>query len=157
MNACTFRPNVPQHAVAAGAATRVADTIGSESCATPQPKGGSHSGEDGAGSGDVGGGDGDGGGAGGGGVSSFGCRLPGADSKGSAGPSSQRSLDGTAAAQRLFEETGRLGERRFEGQERKRMWEEEVYARTCTFEVSKGLPRKQLRYFASAQAFSPRS
>ena len=37
--------------------------------------------------------------------------------------------------QRLFGETRRLEERRFEGQERKRMGEEEAYARTCTFEV----------------------
>lgn len=148
MIACTFRPNVPRQSLAAGpAAIRVTRTPGTDS----QPKSskdGGDSGGDGAG-GDGAGGDGAGGGGGGGeGGERFStdvprsapdCRLSGAgDWKGDAPvrPSSRKSLDGTAAAQRLFEETGRLDERRFEGQERKRMWEEEVYARTCTFEVT---------------------
>lgn len=36
---------------------------------------------------------------------------------------------------RLFEESKRLRERRFERTERKNMAEEEIYARTCTFQV----------------------
>lgn len=52
-----------------------------------------------------------------------------------------------AACQRLFEESKRLKERRFEAEERKRMWEEESYARTCTFKVGdyvcESIPRLQ--------------
>lgn len=42
---------------------------------------------------------------------------------------------GGDVGKRLFEEHKRLKERRFEREERKRMQEEEAYARTCTFKV----------------------
>ncbi|CAM9292255.1 unnamed protein product, partial [Ectocarpus fasciculatus] len=50
-------------------------------------------------------------------------------------PSQGRGPPGNVV-QRLFDETRRLDERRFEGQERKKMAEEEEYARTCTFQPS---------------------
>lgn len=137
MDACTFQPNVPRQGVAG--------TIGSGSCLKS-----SKNGRDGDGVGVGGDGDGSGGdghGEGGEGILPDSTRVAGeggrlsraaaTTSKGSADPP-RRSLDRRAVTQRLFEETGRLDERRFEGQERKRMWEEEVYARTCTFEVSRG-------------------
>ncbi|CAB1110047.1 unnamed protein product [Ectocarpus sp. CCAP 1310/34] len=51
-------------------------------------------------------------------------------------PSQGRGCPGNNVMQRLFDETRRLDERRFEGQERKNMAAEEEYARTCTFQVS---------------------
>lgn len=77
-------------------------------------------------------------------------RLSGATAVGSGVPSQEGRRRGrarsrnsvfpaeTAVAQRLYNETKRLAERRFEAQERKRMGAEEVYARTCTFEVRAG-------------------
>ncbi|CAN0023678.1 unnamed protein product, partial [Ectocarpus sp. 12 AP-2014] len=51
-------------------------------------------------------------------------------------PSQGRGCPGNNVVQRLFDETRRLDERRFEGQERKNMAAEEEYARTCTFQPS---------------------
>ncbi|CAM9650181.1 unnamed protein product [Ectocarpus sp. 8 AP-2014] len=51
-------------------------------------------------------------------------------------PSQGRGCPGKNVVQRLFDETRRLDERRFEGQERKNMAAEEEYARTCTFQPS---------------------
>ncbi|CAN0025576.1 unnamed protein product [Ectocarpus sp. 12 AP-2014] len=51
-------------------------------------------------------------------------------------PSQGRGCAGNNVVQRLFDETRRLDERRFEGQERKNMAAEEEYARTCTFQPS---------------------
>lgn len=47
----------------------------------------------------------------------------------------RRSSTSVEVGQRLFLESRRLKERRFEGEERKRMAEEEAYARSCTFKV----------------------
>lgn len=56
-------------------------------------------------------------------------------------PTRNRAREGAASqsaamvGKRLFEESKRLRERRFEGEERKRMGEEEAFERTCTFQV----------------------
>lgn len=162
MHACTFQPNVPRArqafaAGAAAAATWVAVATGNDS-GLKSHRDGSDSDGDGAGSG--GGGNGVGEGGGGGSPDSAraagGCRLSGtASSKVGTVTSSKKGLDGMAVAQRLFEEAGRLDERRFEGQERKRMWEEEVYARTCTFEVMMKRGRSPKSYLASAHVLYP--
>lgn len=54
---------------------------------------------------------------------------------GGTGEDSDFSRGVEGVGRRLFEESKRLRERRFEGGERKRMAEEEAYARTCTFKV----------------------
>lgn len=141
MIACTFQPNVPRQSLAAGPAA--ARAAGTTTTTGAYPRSSGDGGDNNSDSDSDG--DGEGGeriscdsarGAGGAG------RLSGSANNNSKGgafrSSSRKGLDGTAVAtaQRLYEETGRLDERRFEGQERKRMWEEEVYARTCTFEVS---------------------
>lgn len=46
------------------------------------------------------------------------------------------SRDSIEIGHRLFMESKRLNERKFEGKERKRMAEEEAYARSCTFKVA---------------------
>lgn len=51
------------------------------------------------------------------------------------GEASASCRSGEEVGRRLFEESKRLNERRFEGEERKRMTQEEAFARTCTFAV----------------------
>lgn len=145
MSVCTFQPNLPRHALSSGGASQATESIGSKSRFEPP--------QDGAGSGGIRGGtsgsfigkgldrDGitastyvsDGG--------EKGKQWPEVSRTERSFPSKRTSVmpAETAVAQRLYDETKRLDERRFEGQERKRMAEEEVYARTCTFEVGTGM------------------
>lgn len=63
-------------------------------------------------------------------------KRPPASEGGGKGKDSDVSRSVGAVGLRLFEESKRLRERRFEGEERKRMGDEEAYARTCTFKVT---------------------
>ncbi|CBJ48870.1 hypothetical protein Esi_0049_0138 [Ectocarpus siliculosus] len=163
---CTFQPNVPlRGALVSGSVTRAAEPIGhghdcvgrSSSCKPVEND------DEGNGSGgnacggdvhvDAGGTCGVNGGGGGGGC---GGNHGGEAGEGTAAgprsveketrscmssravssPSQGRGCPGNNVVQRLFDETRRLDERRFEGQERKNMAAEEEYARTCTFQPS---------------------
>lgn len=64
------------------------------------------------------------------------CDGPGEGGKGRAnGPEKGREKVAFVASERLFEASKRLRDRRSEEQERKKMWEEESFARSCTFKV----------------------
>lgn len=149
MSVCTFQPNLRPHADSSDGAPRITGYIGSRTRFEPPQDGGGSGGvcdETSGGSGGGCGGRVEGNGLDGEGnpadsnvrdEGQRGKRLSGVRRAESSVPSRRRSVlsTGTAVSQRLYDETKRLDERRFEGQERKRMGEEEIYARTCTFEV----------------------
>ena len=111
MHACTFQPSIPRRRANASTSTRTIRNFSSETLL------------------DGGGGEG--------------ARRDGAWGHGVSAPRVGR-VNGSASApcrsveevgRRLFEESKILSERRFEGEERKRMAQEEAFARTCTFVV----------------------
>ena len=55
---------------------------------------------------------------------------------------------GLMSGRRLFEESKRLNERRSQEQERKRVWEEESFARSCTFQVCARAPPVKISSFS---------
>ncbi|CAM9582807.1 unnamed protein product, partial [Laminaria digitata] len=119
MHACTFQPSIPRRR-GANASTLTRTVIGNLSSETLLKGGGG------------GGGGPHRGGAGGHG----GASASGAEGRvnGAAASAPWRGVEGVG--RRLFEESKRLSERRFEGEERKRMTQEEAFARTCTFAPS---------------------
>lgn len=108
MNACTFQPSVSRRRANASTLAR---TNGKFSSETLLDRGGAN--RDGA--------------------EGHGASDPRAGGVNGASSASCRS--GEEVGRRLFEESKRLSERRFEGEERKRMTQEEAFARTCTFAV----------------------
>lgn len=113
MNTCTFQPNIRRESTASHRSDRSCSaTVGSSLVDKADGSGGiQHSG---------------------GGEERQGSSQHETDRATSDRSGSSRSI---GVGQRLFLESKRLKERRFEGEERKRMAEEEAYARTCTFKV----------------------